>query len=146
MADQSNNQITDATQQNAESTNKKQEVVKAKKENKNIDYKHQKEDFELGKLLGGGSYAKVVEGKVTNPNSPFFNSEFAVKIMDKRHIVKNDKVKYVNIEKKVFLLTNPHPFVCHMHFAFQDNYSLCTFFFFFSFYMFYYYYYFELLL
>ena len=87
--------------------------------------KHRKEDFELGGLLGGGAFAKVVEGKVTNEDSPFFGKEFAVKILDKRHIVKNDKIKYVNIERDVFVKTRKHPFMCHMHFSFQDPYSLC---------------------
>ncbi len=50
--------------------------------------KHNKKDFELGGLLGGGAFAKVVEGKVTNEDSPFHGRKFAVKILDKRHIEK----------------------------------------------------------
>ncbi len=57
--------------------------------------KHRKEDFELGQLLGDGAFAKVVEGTVINEKSPQFGCKYAVKVMDKRHIMKNDKIKYV---------------------------------------------------
>lgn len=57
--------------------------------------KHRKEDFELGQLLGGGAFAKVVEGTVINDKSPQFGCKYAVKVMDKRHIMKNGKIKYV---------------------------------------------------
>eukprot|EP00484_Ammonia_sp_Unknown_P021918 CAMPEP_0197032342 /NCGR_PEP_ID=MMETSP1384-20130603/11030_1 /TAXON_ID=29189 /ORGANISM="Ammonia sp." /LENGTH=505 /DNA_ID=CAMNT_0042461987 /DNA_START=77 /DNA_END=1594 /DNA_ORIENTATION=+ len=88
------------------------------------EMKHGKDDFELGQLLGGGSYAKVVEGTIINEKSPQFGRKYAVKVMDKRHIMKNNKIKYVSIEKQVFLATAPHPFICHLHFTFQDSYSL----------------------
>lgn len=58
-------------------------------------HKHRKEDFELGHLLGGGAFAKVVEGTVIYEQSPQFGTKYAVKIMDKKHMVKHDKVKYV---------------------------------------------------
>eukprot|EP01084_Bolivina_argentea_P003227 6034_1 len=86
--------------------------------------KHRKEDFELGQLLGDGAFAKVVEGTIINEKSPQYGKKYAIKVMDKRHIMKNDKIKYVTIEKKVFLATAPHPFICHLHFTFQDSYSL----------------------
>eukprot|EP00485_Elphidium_margaritaceum_P004993 CAMPEP_0202691356 /NCGR_PEP_ID=MMETSP1385-20130828/6092_1 /ASSEMBLY_ACC=CAM_ASM_000861 /TAXON_ID=933848 /ORGANISM="Elphidium margaritaceum" /LENGTH=505 /DNA_ID=CAMNT_0049346751 /DNA_START=27 /DNA_END=1541 /DNA_ORIENTATION=- len=86
--------------------------------------KHGKQDFELGQLLGDGGYAKVVEGTIINKDSPQFGEKYAIKVMDKRHIVKSKKHKYVAIEKQVFLATAPHPFICHLHFTFQDSYSL----------------------
>ena len=88
-------------------------------------FKHGPKDFELGNILGDGAFGKVVVGTVVNEESPYFKKKFAVKIMDKRHIVKNKKEKYVTIEKNVFLKTNKHPFMCHMHFSYQDPYSLC---------------------
>eukprot|EP01083_Nonionella_stella_P319044 1169101_1 len=86
--------------------------------------KHKKEDFELGQLLGGGAFAKVVEGTIITKDSPQYGRKYAIKVMDKKHIMKNKKIKYVTIEKKVFLATASHPFICHLHFTFQDSYSL----------------------
>ena len=91
---------------------------------KAVKFTHRKRDFEMGKCLGEGSYAKVFEAKVINEDSPCFGKKYAIKIMDKKHIVKHDKIKYVTIEKKVFLKTKEHPFICHLNFSFQDNYSL----------------------
>jgi serine/threonine protein kinase len=50
--------------------------------------------------------------------------EFAMKILDKRHILKEKKVKYVNIEKDV-LHRLKHPFVVQLFSTFQDANSLC---------------------
>lgn len=96
----------------------------AKAPQKAKKFRHSKKDFDFEGTLGDGAFSKVVIGKVINEESPFCNSKYAVKIMDKRHIVKNDKIKYVNIEKQVFIKTKAHPFICHMHFGFQDSYSL----------------------
>jgi len=68
---------------------------------------------------------QVLVGKVINEESPLYNAEFAVKVMDKRHIVRYDKTKYVKIEKEVFIKCATHPNICHLHFSFQDPYSLC---------------------
>ena len=103
----------------SQETNNQSEKPKMK------EMKHGKDDFELGQLLGGGAFAKVVEGTIINENSPQYGRKYAVKVMDKRHIMKNNKIKYVTIEKKVFLATQSHPFICHLHFTFQDSYSLC---------------------
>jgi serine/threonine protein kinase len=51
--------------------------------------------------------------------------EYAVKILDKRHIIKEKKTKYVNIERNT-LNNLKHPFVVRLHYAFQDPQSLCT--------------------
>jgi len=51
--------------------------------------------------------------------------EFAVKILEKRHIIKEKKVKYVNIEKSVLNRTE-HPFIIRLYYTFQDHSSLCT--------------------
>lgn len=44
-------------------------------------------NFFIGKVLGEGSYARVVHGKLKNDST-----ELAIKIMDKAHIKKEDKV------------------------------------------------------
>ena len=51
--------------------------------------------------------------------------EYAVKMLDKRHIIKEKKVKYVNVEKSVLNRTN-HAFIIRLFYTFQDQSSLCA--------------------
>ena len=46
--------------------------------------------FFFGKTLGEGSYARVVHAKLKSEQSP----QFAIKIMEKQHIKKEDKVLF----------------------------------------------------
>jgi len=48
----------------------------------------ERSNFYFGKTLGEGSYARVVHAKLKIENAP----EFAVKIMEKAHIQREDKV------------------------------------------------------
>ncbi|RKP40018.1 phosphoinositide-dependent kinase-1, partial [Dimargaris cristalligena] len=48
---------------------------------------------------------------------------YAVKILDKRHIIKEKKTKYVNIEKNT-LSRLSHPLIVRLHYAFQDSTNL----------------------
>ncbi|KAJ1963600.1 3-phosphoinositide dependent protein kinase-1 [Dipsacomyces acuminosporus] len=75
-------------------------------------------DFEFGRVLGEGSYSTVVEAteKATG-------QVFAAKILDKRHIIKEKKIKYVNIERDILQALH-HPFIVRLHYAFQDSQSL----------------------
>ncbi|KAJ1828442.1 serine/threonine protein kinase, partial [Coemansia sp. RSA 2703] len=76
------------------------------------------DDFSFGRTLGEGSYSTVVEAteKATG-------RVFAAKILDKRHIIKEKKIKYVNIERDILQALH-HPFVVRLHYAFQDSQSL----------------------
>ncbi|KAJ1857594.1 3-phosphoinositide dependent protein kinase-1 [Coemansia sp. RSA 1822] len=76
------------------------------------------DDFEFGRTLGEGSYSTVVEAteKATG-------RVYAAKILDKRHIIKEKKIKYVNIERDILQALN-HPFIVRLHYAFQDSHSL----------------------
>ncbi|KAJ2620112.1 3-phosphoinositide dependent protein kinase-1 [Coemansia sp. RSA 1358] len=75
-------------------------------------------DFEFGRTLGEGSYSTVVEAteKATG-------RVYAAKILDKRHIIKEKKIKYVNIERDMLQALH-HPFIVRLHYAFQDSQSL----------------------
>lgn len=77
------------------------------------------QDFEFGKQLGEGSYSTVVlaTDKITN-------IKYAVKILDKRHIIKEKKVKYVNIEKHALNRLSNRVGVVSLYFTFQDKDSL----------------------
>lgn len=62
-------------------------------------------DFYFGVTLGEGAYARVVHCK-----SKKTNEQFAVKIMEKMHIKKENKVKQVMKERQILAMLS-HPFV-----------------------------------
>lgn len=47
-----------------------------------------------------------------------------VKILDKRHIIREKKVQYVSREKEILTLID-HPFFVKLYFTFQDKDNLC---------------------
>lgn len=76
-------------------------------------------DFEFGATLGEGSYSTVLAA--TDRQS---SKEYAIKVLDKRHIIKEKKVKYVNIEKETLNRLTDHPGVVRLYYTFQDERSL----------------------
>ncbi|KAF9930263.1 pkb-activating kinase-like protein [Modicella reniformis] len=75
-------------------------------------------DYRLGRTLGEGSYSTVVAGvDLSNKR------DYAIKVLDKRHIIREKKVKYVNIEKNT-LYKLDHPGVVKLYSTFQDSSSL----------------------
>lgn len=78
-------------------------------------------DFLLGATLGEGAYARVVHAqmKPVVQGLVTLQQEYAVKIMEKAHIIKENKVKYVMQERKI-LNGISHHFIIKMHFSFQD--------------------------
>ena len=65
-----------------------------------------RQNFYFGKTLGEGSYARVVHAMMKNDLSP----EYAIKIMEKSHIHRENKVAYVMMEKQI-LSSLSHPFI-----------------------------------
>ncbi len=53
---------------------------------------------------------------------------YAVKVLDKHHLQRNNKVKYAYVEKDSLarLSTAGHPGLVRLHWAFSDATSLCT--------------------
>ncbi|PYH93638.1 serine/threonine protein kinase [Aspergillus ellipticus CBS 707.79] len=76
-------------------------------------------DFSFAHTLGEGSYSTVVLGTDRQTLK-----EYAIKILDKRHIIKEKKVKYVNIEKDTLNRLTDHPGVVRLYYTFQDERSL----------------------
>ncbi|CAH0490695.1 unnamed protein product [Peronospora farinosa] len=72
-------------------------------------------DFMFGATLGEGAYARVVHARMKD-----LEVEYAVKIMEKRFIRKEKKVKFVMMERKVFSKIS-HDRVVKLFFTFQDN-------------------------
>ncbi len=76
-------------------------------------------DFKFGRTLGEGSYSTVlaaVDRQTLN--------EYAIKVLDKKHIIKEKKVKYVNIERDTLNRLTDHPGVVRLYYTFQDEFSL----------------------
>lgn len=76
-------------------------------------------DFVFGRTLGEGSYSTVV--LATDRQTL---KEYAVKILDKKHIIKEKKIKYVNIEKDTLNRLIEHPGIVRLYYTFQDSTSL----------------------
>ncbi|XP_076901811.1 3-phosphoinositide-dependent protein kinase 2-like [Bidens hawaiensis] len=76
------------------------------------------QDFEMGKIYGAGSYSKVVRAKKKDTGKVY-----ALKIMDKKFITKENKTAYVKLER-IVLDQLTHPGIVRLHFTFQDTYSL----------------------
>ncbi|KAB2085652.1 hypothetical protein ES319_A05G413300v1 [Gossypium barbadense] len=76
------------------------------------------QDFDLGKIYGVGSYSKVVKAKKKDTGIVY-----ALKIMDKKFITKENKTAYVKLER-IVLDQLDHPGIMRLYFTFQDNFSL----------------------
>ncbi|KAG9257656.1 kinase-like domain-containing protein [Emericellopsis atlantica] len=76
-------------------------------------------DFSFGRVLGEGSYSSVY--LATDRQTL---KEYAIKVLEKRHILKEKKVKYVNIEKNTLNRLTEHPGIVRLYYTFQDETSL----------------------
>lgn len=97
---------------NANTQRSKSFAFRAPQENFSI------QDFELGKIYGVGSYSKVVRARKKDSGTIY-----ALKIMDKKFITKENKTAYVKLER-IVLDQLDHPGVVRLFFTFQDTYSL----------------------
>lgn len=76
-------------------------------------------DFQFGRTLGEGSYSTVMAATDRQTGK-----EYAIKVLDKKHIIKEKKVKYVSIEKETLNRLTDHPGVVRLYYTFQDIDSL----------------------
>lgn len=76
-------------------------------------------DFSFGRVLGEGSYSTVY--LATDRQTL---KEYAIKVLEKRHIIKEKKIKYVNIEKNTLNRLTEHPGIVRLYYTFQDEASL----------------------
>lgn len=64
---------------------------------------------------------------VTEKSPP--HRSYALKVLDKEHIKREKKTKYVLIERDVLKMLDGHPGIVRLYWTFQDTRSLCQFFF-----------------
>lgn len=80
--------------------------------------KKRPEDFKFGKILGEGSFSTVYVVREISTGK-----EYAMKVLEKRHMIREKKVPYVTREKEVLSKLN-HPFFVRLYFTFQDKEKL----------------------
>lgn len=80
--------------------------------------KKKPEDFKFGKILGEGSFSTVYVVREISTGR-----EYAMKVLEKRHMIREKKVQYVSREKEVLSKLN-HPFFVRLYFTFQDKEKL----------------------
>ncbi|KAK4385602.1 3-phosphoinositide-dependent protein kinase [Sesamum angolense] len=107
-----NNSSSSSNTDNSNPQRSKSFAFRAPQENFSI------QDFELGKIYGVGSYSKVVRAKKKDTGIVY-----AMKIMDKKFITKENKTAYVKLER-IVLDQLDHPGVVRLFFTFQDTFSL----------------------
>jgi 3-phosphoinositide dependent protein kinase-1 len=79
--------------------------------------KRTSEDFVFGRVIGEGSFSTVYLAKDVHTNR-----EFAIKVLEKRHIIREKKTEYVTREKKILLtLGSSCKYFVHLYFTFQDT-------------------------
>ncbi|SCU80632.1 LADA_0B08702g1_1 [Lachancea dasiensis] len=76
-------------------------------------------DFKFGEILGDGSYSTVLLARSNDSGK-----KYAVKVLNKEYLIRQKKVKYVNIEKNTLQRLNEGRGVIKLYFTFQDEASL----------------------
>eukprot|EP01065_Artemidia_motanka_P041140 TRINITY_DN5279_c7_g1_i1.p1 TRINITY_DN5279_c7_g1~~TRINITY_DN5279_c7_g1_i1.p1 ORF type:complete len:380 (+),score=138.10 TRINITY_DN5279_c7_g1_i1:79-1218(+) len=97
---------------------KKEDPKSAACEDEDDQPKLTKEDFDSLRLLGKGSFGKVV--LVRKKES---HDIFAMKVVMKESILQHQRVQDVFTERGVLRRSN-HPFLCKLHYTFQSEHKL----------------------
>jgi len=83
------------------------------------DKKASVEDFEMLKVIGKGSFGRVLLGKHIKSNQVY-----AIKVLSKEAIVRQDEAKHIMSERNVLLGNVHHPFLVGLHYSFQTPQKL----------------------
>jgi len=73
------------------------------------------EDFDLLNLIGKGSFGKVLQVKKKDNGKIF-----AMKVLDKKHILDHNEVEHTLAEKHILQRIH-HPFLVNLHYSFQTE-------------------------
>lgn len=88
------------------------------------------QDFLFMNKIGSGSYSEVYKAKYKTAIDDYNNNRqhfFAIKICSKDHIIREQKEKYVNVEKLTLLKLASkmiHPGIVNLYYTFHDTYNL----------------------
>ncbi|KAI6946446.1 Pkinase-domain-containing protein, partial [Hortaea werneckii] len=83
-----------------------------------------KEDFELLKTLGTGTFARVWLTKLADRRKEESSKVFALKILRKVDVIRLKQVEHVRNERNVLAAVAGHPFITTMVASFQDAETL----------------------
>lgn len=83
-----------------------------------------KEDFELLKTLGTGTFARVWLTRFANRKGSEKNQVFALKVLRKVDVIRLKQVEHVRNERNVLAAVAGHPFITTMVASFQDTDTL----------------------
>ncbi len=73
------------------------------------------DDFELLNLVGKGSFGKVLQVKKKDTGRIY-----AMKVLDKKHILEQSEVEHTLAEKSILMRVH-HPFLMNLNFSFQTE-------------------------
>mgnify|MGYP002716835992 FL=1 len=74
----------------------------------------QPSDFDFLRVIGQGSFGKVILAKHKNENK-----YYAVKVLKKKQVIRKNEAKHIMSERNVLLKTLNHPFLVGLHYSFQ---------------------------
>ncbi|KAH7926505.1 kinase-like protein [Leucogyrophana mollusca] len=93
---------------------------RSKSQNRSANSRLSAEDFAFGDTLGEGSYSTVMRATYLRTGQ-----EYAIKILDKNHLIRKEKMLVALAEKNALVkLGAGHPGIVHLHWTFQDDWSL----------------------
>lgn len=105
------------TQDNERTTNvRKRTTVLFKKDKQEAEICI--EDFELLKILGKGAFGKVILAQKKDNKKVY-----AIKVLNKKHIIDQDQLDHTKAEKMILTHVN-HPFLVGLDYAFQTDEKL----------------------
>ena len=76
------------------------------------------DDFTVIKVVGKGSYGKVLLVKKNDDNKTL-----AMKVLKKKHMIKRNQVEHTKTERSILELVK-HPFIIQLRYAFQNQVKL----------------------
>ena len=76
------------------------------------------EDFTIIKVVGKGSYGKVLLVKKNDDDQIY-----AMKVLKKKSMIKRNQVEHIKAERKIMELVD-HPFIVKLKYAFQNSSKL----------------------
>ncbi|KAG1764770.1 kinase-like protein [Suillus placidus] len=109
-------QAQQQTKERSKSRKRSREASRARSANGRLGA----QEFSFGDTLGEGSYSTVMRAQYIRTGQ-----EYAIKILDKNHLIRKDKMLVALAEKNVLVkLGAAHPGIIHLHWTFQDEWSL----------------------